>query len=264
MIKEFYPVFASKKHLTPFIFIIGAAIFFCSCKIYKPTFYFKDVKKDTVISGFVNNDLELKIQMNDVLAISISSLSSSEDLLFNKGVTAIAGGKTEYLVSADGNIYVHKIGKVPVIGMTRKELKSKLENDLLPYLKDPIVTVNFGNHRVTVLGETVSMIVEMPEERISLLEVMAKSNSVTINTQLSRLMVIRETKNNKEIKHLNLEDPSIFTSPWYYLQPNDIVVVKPNEEKFDDEQKRTRNQLLYGTIISGLTFLLVVIDRIFR
>ncbi|MEO5893061.1 MAG: polysaccharide biosynthesis/export family protein [Ferruginibacter sp.] len=248
--------------------ILSVAIFFSSCKIYQPAYYFKDIKRDTTISGFVTNDMELKIQKNDLLAISISSLSIQEDLLFNKATTSVSAGgvssQTGFQVSVEGNIYLHKLGKVPVIGLTRKELKNKLEVDLLPYLKDPIVTVAFSNHRVTVLGETSSMIVEMPEEKISLLEVMAKSNGVTQNSQLSKLMVIREENNTKQIKHLNLEDPSIFTSPWYYLQPNDVVVVKPNEEKIDEEQRRTRNQLLYTSIISGITFIVLILDRIIR
>ena len=77
-------------------------------------------------------------------------------------------------------------------------------------------------------------------------------------------MIIRETPNAKQVKYLNLEDPSVFTSPWYYLQPNDIVVVKPNEEKMESEQRRTRNQLMYTTVISAITFVFLIIDRIFR
>ena len=106
------------------------------------------------------------------------------------------------------------------------------------------------------------MLVDMPEERIPLLEVMAKSSPVSQNSLISKVMVVRESNNAKEIKHLNLEDPSIFTSPWYYLQPNDIVIVKPNEDKINDEQRRTRNLLLYSTVITGLSFLLIVIDRL--
>lgn len=207
--------------------------------------------------------MDLKIQSNDLLGISISSLSVQEDILFNKAVTG-KENQSGFQVSADGAIYLHKIGKVAVAGLTRKELKNKLETDLLPYLKDPIVTVSFVNHRVTVLGENNSMVVEMPEEKISLMEVMAISKGVTVNSQLSKIMVIRETKSTKEIKQLNLEDPSIFTSPWYYLQPNDIVVVKPNEEKINAEAKRTRNQLLYTTILTGVTLLILIVDRIFR
>ncbi len=242
------------------IAVLVSCIFISSsCKIYQPTYYFKDIRRDTVITGLVNPELEIKIKKDDVLSISISSLSPVEDELFNKS----SGGKG-FQVTTDGHIYLHKLGRTPVAGLTRQQLKEKLEKELLPYLKDPIVTVNFANHRVTVFGETASKIIEMPEERISLLEVMAQAAGITPNSQLNHLMVIRENGNTKEFKHLNLEDPSIFTSPWFYLQPNDIVVVKPNEEKINTEQRRTRNQLMYTTLLSGITFVFLIVDRITR
>ncbi|MBC7887716.1 MAG: polysaccharide biosynthesis/export family protein [Ferruginibacter sp.] len=263
MIKNIPHVIAGKRFLPVAFVIIFAPFLLASCKVYKPAYFFKDIRTDTTISGFVNPDLELKIQKNDVLAISISSLSNEEDILFNKPVS-IADTKSGFVVSLDGNIYLHKLGKIPVKGLTRKELKAKLETELLPFLKDPIVTVNFASHRIIVLGETGSQVIDMPEEKMPLLEVLAKSGGATPNAQLSKIMVIRETANTKQVKHLNLEDPSIFTSPWYYLHPNDIVVIKPDEEKINTEQRRTRNQLLYTTVISAITFVFLIVDRIFR
>ena len=248
----------------PFIYILTAtAIFFTSCKIYRPAYYFKDISRDTVITGFVNKELELKIQPNDQLAISIASLNVTEDAIFNsRGVEGDV--KNSFQVSHDGYIYLHKLGKISVAGLTRKELKAMLETELLPYLKDPVVTINFCNHRVTVLGDGNSQVVEILAEQIPLLEVMAKAGGGNPNAQLNNVMIIRESKNSKEVKHLNLENPSIFTSPWYYLQPNDIVVIKPNELKATEEQRRTNNHLLYTTILSSITFAFLMIDRIFR
>jgi len=263
MTNKFRRVLVIEKLLSLFLMLFLGASLFSSCKIFKPAYYFKDIRTDTIIRGFVNADFELKIQKNDVLTISVSSLSAEEDVLFNKSVGGVEG-KSGFQVNLDGNIYLHKLGKVAVAGLTRKQLKSKLETELLPYLKDPIITVSFANHRITVLGETGSKMVDMPDEKIALLEVLAQGGGTSQNAQLDKIMIIRETQNTKEIKHLNLEDPSIFTSPWYYLQPNDIVVVKPNEAKIDAEQKRTRNQLLYTTVLSGITFVFLLIDRIFR
>src|SRR5215203_3304364 len=84
--------------------IASAMVLLSSCKIYKPTYYFKEIKKDTIIRGFENKDVELKIQKNDALNISISSLSPQEDGLFNQRVGADSKGS---LVDLDGNIYMH-------------------------------------------------------------------------------------------------------------------------------------------------------------
>jgi polysaccharide export outer membrane protein len=263
MIKKIQRVFMEGRFLLGMFFLGALAIGTASCKIYKPAYYFKDITRDTTIKGFLSDDLELKIQPNDLLTISISSLSSEEDALFNKASTG-AENKSGFQVTMDGNIYLHKLGRMTVAGLTRKQLKAKLEQDLLPFLKDPIATVSFANHRVTVLGDGSSKIVDMPDEKITLLEVMANSNGVTANSQLNNIMVIREANNSKQVKHLNLQDPSIFTSPWYYLQPNDIIVVKPNEEKIVAEQKKIRNQLYYSTFLSVITFTFLIVDRLTR
>lgn len=265
MTKKVKPVLVIVRYLPLVFFMLLPVLYFTSCKIYKPAYYFKDIKNDTVINGFINSDIELKIQKNDILSISITSLSTAEDELFNsKTNSGTAAGGSGTRVDTDGNIYFHKLGRLTVTGLTRKELKMKLEHDLLPYLKDPVATVNFVNHRITVLGESSATVIEMPDEKIPLLEVMAKSGAGTQNAQLNKIMIIRETQGSKQVKHVNLEDHTLFTSPWYYLQPNDIVVVKPNEEKIDTEQRRTRNQLLYATILSGISFLFLILDRIFR
>lgn len=263
MIKKYPPRCLTKDFLNTALFLIIISTFIFSCKVYKPVYFFKDITKDTIITGFTNPGIELKIQKDDILSIGITSLSPVEDALFNSNVGG-AGASAGYLVEIDGSIYLHKLGKITVTGMTRKELKNRLEKDLLPYLKDPIVNINFLNHKITFLGETGSQVLTMPEEKISLIDVMAKSAAVTSNTRLNNVLVIRDIPNAKQFKHLNLEDPSIFTSPWYYLQPNDIVVVKPNEEKIFDEQRRVKNQQLFATVISAISFSFIIIDRIAR
>jgi len=252
------------KFYKPLLIILAVtSILFSSCKIYSPTYYFKDINRDTIINGFVNNELELKIQNNDQLAISISSLSLIEDALFNS--REVEGtSKNNFQVSQEGFIYLHKLGKLKVVGLTRKELKILLENELLPYLKDPIVAINFNNHRVTVLGEGSSQVIEIPSEKIPLLEVMAKAGGGLPNAQLNNVMIIRESQNIKQVKHLNLENYSILNSSWYFLQSNDIVVIKPNELKLNSEQRRNNNRLIYTTVLSSITFAFLIIDRISR
>ena len=140
-----------------------------------------------------------------------------------------------------------------------------MENDLSPYLKDPIVSVNFGNHFITVLGETGStQMVNMPAEKISLIDAIVLSGNAGLNANFKNLLVIRETANAKEFKQINLENKSIFSSSWYYLLPKDILVIKPDEDKIMGEQKKSRNMLVYTTIISGISFWLFILDRILR
>ena len=253
------------------VIIILSALTFTSCFIAKPSYIFKDITVDASIKRMPDTDHQLKIQKNDLLNLTISSLNPLEDIFFNSSTVSSSGASKEagagsgYLVNEDGNIYLHKLGTIMVAGSTRKELKLKLEKDLLPFLKDPIVSISFSNHFITVMGEVGStQIVNMPAEKISLIDAIALSGNASPNADFKKLMVIRETATTKEFKQLNLENKSIFTSPWYYLQPKDILVIKPYEEKILGEQKRMRNQQIFTTLLSSISFALIILDRILR
>lgn len=249
------------------LILFFSTVIYSSCSVSKPTYVFKDIVKDTVIQGFTDTDVELKIQKNDILNLTISSLNPSEDLLFNNAIGTAKSEETAagYLVSLDGNIYLHKLGSVMVVGMTRKELKIKLETALLPFLKDPIVTVSFANHYITVMGEVGgSKLLNMPADKISLIDAIAETGNVTPNASLKNVMIIRESAGAKQFKHINLEDASIVTSPWYYLQPKDILVMKTNEDKIYKELRRTRNMQIFTTFVSVVSITLIIFDRIFK
>ena len=240
-----------------------------SCKVIRPSNYFYNISRDTSISGTKQTVLPLKIKSGDGLAIAISSLNKEEDALYASSLTAgvLGAGATlpGLLVNDAGEIYVHKLGNIKVAGLTRNELKLQLEKDLLLFLKDPIVTVSFTNHHLTVIGEIgTSQVLPIPDEKISIIDVMAQSGTILKSSQLTNVMVIREQGNSKDFKHVNLEDNSIFTSPYYYLQPNDVVVVSPNEQLIRDQQRKTQYQQTSTIILQALTISIIIYQTFFR
>jgi polysaccharide export outer membrane protein len=82
---------------------------------------------------------------------------------------------------------------------------------------------------------------------------------------MNDLMIIREKDpTSKEFKHINLENNSIFTSPWYYLQPNDVVVVNPDERRVEEESRRSRYQQGSAIILQALTIVILVYQIFIR
>jgi polysaccharide export outer membrane protein len=236
-----------------------------SCSTPKSTQYFETIKKDTTISGFVSNDMESKIRRGDNLGITISSLSPEENAKHNSAglIVTERGTVPTYMVQPDGTIKLYRFGNVMVEGMTRRELGDKLQKDLLPFLKEPIVNVTYLNHKVTILGEVgTPQVINMQSEQMSVLEAISISGDMRENARKDRVMIIRETPNEKKINYINLQDHSIFTSPWYYLQPNDVVVVYPDTSKTDTEEKRRRLQTTLSLVASGLSLLIIILDRI--
>lgn len=254
-----------KFFLRFFLVYIGITFFLSSCTVIKPASYLlKNISRDTSISNLLSKDIEIKIQNTDILGISVSSLNPEMDAVFN------APGETKnlsigYQVSAAGDIFIHKLGKVPVLGITRRELKAKLEKDLQSYFKDPIITVNFENHKVTLLGGMGSgKLLNIPTEKISIFEALGSAGNSLENAKLNDVVIIRENGNAKEIKHINLEDQSIFSSTWYYLQPNDVVVLASDNQKINQEQKRQQTQLITTFILQGVSLFLIIYSNFFK
>ena len=104
----------------------------------------------------------------------------------------------------------------------------------------------------------------MQEEQISVLDALVLSGDVKKEARRDHIMVIREEGNEKKVKIINLEDHSIFSSPWYYLQPNDIVYVLPDEEKRQKAERRARFQSNFAVASASISLLVILIDRIFR
>lgn len=234
---------------------------FTSCKAPAGVTYFQTIKKDTTLQNTAAKDFDLKIRPDDLLSISITSASSELSALYNSaqaGGTA-AGAAAGYLVDKNGNIQLYKLGDVKVAGLTRTGVKEKLEADLAPYLKDPVVTVRLASNRITVLGAVGSPgVIDMPTDQISVLEAIGRSGDLTKDAKKDNILLIRQTGSGKEFRHLDLLDHSVFTSPYFYLQNGDVLYVEPQEKR--KEPLNAQQVIAYA--ISGISILTLIISRI--
>jgi polysaccharide export outer membrane protein len=209
----------------------------------------------TLLTGCVNtrestyfvgqNDAELTstpvspqtiIAPNDLLGISVSSLNPSATDIFNTTTVNTYGQKQAagYLVNKEGLIQFPVLGNIKAQGFTPEQLREHIIKDLLDkkLLVDPIVTVRVLNFKVTVLGEVLHpSVVDVPNEKISLLEALGMAGDITVTGKKDNVMVIREENDKKTIKRLDLTSTDLFKSPYYYLKPNDIVYVQANAAK---------------------------------
>jgi polysaccharide export outer membrane protein len=208
------------------------------------------------------------IAPGDQLAITISSLNKEEDLFFNNAAAPVQkfgeqGSFLAYTVDKDGYILIHKIGQIKAAGSSRNQLSEALQDALRPYLKDPIATVSFLNHKVTLLGDVANpKLINLADDRISLPDVLAMGGDLTINGRRDQILVVRESGSKKLIKKLTLEDGSVFSSPWYWLRNNDIVYVSGDDDRRMREERRNRFSVYYSMTISALSLLIIIVDRI--
>jgi polysaccharide biosynthesis/export protein len=238
----------------PAFLLLAAILIFCSCNSTKNTIYFQHIPNDTTLSSLVSKDFEPKIQKGDLLGITVASLSPENTLIYNAPQDA-QGPLLGYLVDENGDIQFVKIGTLHVAGITRKELKAALEKDLSTYLAQPVVAVGFLNRHITVIGGISPQIIPMPNDNMTILDALAASGGTEAKGRPDNILVVREKGNSKEFKRLNLTDSTIFYSPYFYMQPNDIVYVEP--VKVNDYTWLK----IYSLVITTITFIFFIINE---
>ena len=213
-----------------------------SCDTSKNVAYLQDI--DTNVVDAVDSEHGITIQPKDMLSIVVTSKNPELSAMFNlptvsyqSGSEITAGESTAqqlmgYVVDEEGFIDFPVIGKIKVSGMNRWELQDKIKNEISGrnLLKDMVVTVEFMNLCVAVLGE-----VNTPgryaieRDRTTILDVLSQAGDLTIYGNRTNVMVMRKEGDTQRIYSLDLTSGSnIYSSPAYYVQQNDVVYVEPN------------------------------------
>lgn len=205
----------------------------------------------SIIVNSKNPELSLPFNMSGSRSYSVEADGS----ISNNEVGVLSDEKEKgYLVDINGNIDFPVLGQLHVEGLTRRQLteliKKRLINEEL--LKDPMVTVNFLNFKFSVLGEVGHVgTFEVKGDRITLLEALAMAGDLTPRSRLDRIAVIREYGNKRRILFHDIRSKDIFTSPYYYLQQNDIVYVEPTNMKATEQAQRKLST--WSMILSFIT-----------
>lgn len=255
------------------LLIILSSSLLVSCADSRKAAYFYG-QNDATISSAVTIP-QTVIRNNDLLSINVSSLNAEATNIFNTPNTTFiptsgssASGAliqtTGYLVKADGNIQFPVLGTLKASGLTTNQLSDQLARALVTkkLLVDPIVTIRYLNWRVTVLGEVSKpTVINVPDEKISLLEALGLAGDITIYGRKENVMVIRDEEGQRVIKRLNLNSSDLFQSPYYYLRANDIVYVEANNAKVAGSSRTTQ---ILPILLSGLSFAAIIIDRVTR
>lgn len=263
-------VLLTARNSIVYLLVLGSLVL-GGCADTKKVTYFNNIEEGIITSQAAN--LEPVIQKSDILSITVTSPNPEATAMFNapnmalpSSTQAQAGNfapAAGYLVDQDGFIEFPGLGKVAAVNLTKQQLKNEIANQLVSkgLLKSPIVTVRYLNYRVTVLGEVARpTVVTVPNEKISILEAIGLAGDLTIYGKRENVLLIREEKGTKIIKRINLNSSDIISSPYYYLKSNDVVYVEPNNAKI---AAASRTQQLLPTILSALSFVAIILTRVF-
>jgi polysaccharide export outer membrane protein len=240
-------------------------VYLISCGTQKkiPPYYLQNAT-DTTIKGEVVVP-ELRIQKNDLLSIQVYSISTKpeqSDILYN---LPSSGGASQsvngFLVDGKGNIEFPRLGSIKAEGLTKEELANSIIKKLtepVELLKSPNVIIRFLNYKITVLGLVGREgPVTLPSEKVTILEAIGMAGGITEFGQKDRVKIIRETDGKRNIGYIDLSSDSLFTSPYYNLVQNDVIIVEPTKQKQKMvDQAATQQKISFAlTLITSFTLL---------
>lgn len=206
-----------------------------------------------------------RVQINDVLSVRIKALDQKLVEMFNPSTSGSQVNSSDGLyfdgfsVDDHGEIRIPVLGKVAVIGQTLDEIRVKVENQLLEeYFNktaDIFVTVKLAGMRYTVNGEINSPGTKtLFQDKVTILEAIANSGDITITGNRRDVMVVRQYPHGTEIHTIDLTSREALNSPYYYVQPNDYIYVKPLKQK--SWGTGTTGVQSFTTILGAVTLIL--------
>jgi len=231
-----------------------------ACSPRRNLVYFSNLSNEQTESQLITTDREPKIQTNDLLSITVNTLSNESNLLFSVNSNNINKNgnfeKEGYRVDNEGNINLPVAGNIPLEGLTIEQAQQRLVNNLNKYVRNPIVNIQFLNFRITVIGEVNQpSTLNVPNNQINLLEALGMAGDLTAYGKRENVLVIREFGGKRTMVRMNLNNKDILDSPYFYLKQNDVVYVEPDKAKSLEYSPNNRLMPLVVASISAVAVL---------
>lgn len=228
--------------------LVAGTLLLSSCSAYKKVVYFQDISAG-LYEIPLSTPNEILLRPGDKISIMVNSRDPQLMDLFNLPVvsrqigmasrtgvtTANNQGLMGYTIDEEGNIDFPVLGKIYVAGMKRDEVASYIKNELVDnnLVKDPVVTVEYMNLCISVMGE-----VNKPgrfnidRDCITVIDALSMAGDLTIYGNRSNVLVQRVEDGVMKAYRIDLTSgEQVYTSPAYYLMQDDVVYVEPNPVK---------------------------------
>ena len=262
------------------LFMMLAAAVLASCSSQKRVLYLQNL--DTQAIDRIADTYQIRLKPLDRITLIVNSQRPELAAPFNtstsynsltgtpidgSGVAASNNAALQVLtIDKNGVLDLPIVGPILCTGKTRHEVSEEIARKIVEsgYLTDPSVNIQFADMLITVTGE-----VNRPgrfnitTDRISLLDALALAGDLTVYGQRNDVTVIREEEGKRTSAQLDLTSTDIFTSPYFYLQQNDLVYVKPNKYKaLTGEVDPNRNLYIsLSSIAISLATLIVTLTK---
>jgi polysaccharide export outer membrane protein len=236
--------------------VILIMIFTASCVPLKQLSYFNDL--DENVEPAVNPKTQKLIMPFDKLYIKVLSIDAQTSQIFNTSDEMRYGSNdvVGYLVDEAGNINFPFVGKLKVSGITTSQASDKIQKALSEYISPKIaIIVNYIDSHVSVIGEVKQQgVFAFSKDKLNIYEALGLGGGLTQYGDRKKVILIRNEGDKVMHYQLNLSDSKISAKDYYYIHPNDVIVVEPLKAISSSYQNIT-----YTTILSSITTLIAVL-----
>ena len=232
-----------KRTLLPFYLL--AFLLLTSCVSTKKVVYFEN--KDQIDPTLSKTLFDARIMPKDILQIQVFTMTPDAAIPFNlMGATGGAasaagaagamgtaghGGLYDYLVDNEGNIEYPVLGTLHLGGLSKTEAEQLIKGRIQPFMAESesvVVHVRMVNYKYAVLGGVNRPgVFTTQNEKVSILEAIAQAGDLNLYAERDKIFLIREnSEGQKDFHQLDINDANIISSPYYYLQQNDVIYVE--------------------------------------
>ncbi|MDC0957659.1 polysaccharide biosynthesis/export family protein [Flavobacteriaceae bacterium] len=210
-----------------------------SCASKEDIYYLQDAELNAVGTFVYESSL---IQPNDILKITVNSVEPLTSLPYNRGAN-LNGNMPQnikvmqlegYLVGLKNTINFPVLGVISTLNLTTQNLAELIKNKLIDggHLKNPSVNVRLLNAKVTILGEVNTPgTYNFTEQNITLMQALGYAGDLTINGKRDDVLITREVNGVRQVTHIDVTSAEFMKSPYYFVKPNDLIVINPNNPK---------------------------------
>lgn len=243
--------------------VLLIALFLTSCYSVKKVTY---LQSEENVLAIPNNPVDYLVQPNDILNIRVQSLDPEQSTFFN-----ISEGRNNniqanpasmflsgYSVDLDGLINLPIVGEVRASGLTVEQIRKLIQTEIDKYLVDAIVLVKLTSFKISVLGD-----VKNPgtnyvyNTQATIFEALSAAGDANISANRKNVRLVRQINNKSYVIKLDLTDPKLIESPYYFLLPNDVIYVETSKENIFRE-----NLPLITTFFSLITVTILTLSFI--
>lgn len=222
--------------------------------------------KDTVVKTFKIEEYIYRLRPGDVVSVKITSLTPDEWDFFQKSNPSNQSGQQDpllsgFVINGEGDILLPIVGAIKIAGLSLQEANAHIHKQVEQYLKNPTVNLKLLNFNYTILGEVSAQgTYSTYDPKLNILQAVGKAGGLSEFADRANVKIVRKKGEEVEIAFVNLLDDDVITSPYFYLRPDDVVVVRPLKAKTFNNFA-ARNIGLGVSVLSAVILILVQVSR---